>query len=161
MAAPKAEKKRKRNRKARTEGIEQLYSGCNDQADPPVSSSSSSSGDETASAPEQDHVQKRTSVSSASSVSDDTNGVRNGVSAPPQSQRVMNPNQAFEDFYLKQATKEFANDLDKLRSAADFNERSVPILIAALKQGTTCFKEEERIKIGEAALAKHESADER
>ncbi|KAK3718684.1 hypothetical protein LTR37_004901 [Vermiconidia calcicola] len=143
MAAPKIEKKRKRNRKARTE----------------VSSSSSSSGDETASASEQGTVQKRTSVSSASSASDDTNGVLNGVSAPPQSQRVVNPNQAFEDFYLKQATKEFANDLDKLRSAADFNDRSVPILVAALKQGTTCFKEEERIKIGEAALAKPGGAD--
>ena len=51
---------------------------------------------------------------------------------------------------MKQATKEFANDLDKLRSAGDFNERSVPILIAALKQGTVCFSGEERVKIGKA-----------
>ncbi|KAK3630836.1 hypothetical protein LTR56_017253 [Elasticomyces elasticus] len=64
---------------------------------------------------------------------------------------VANPEQAFEDFYLKQATKEFANDLDKLRAAGDFNAtKSVPLLVAALRQGTACFGKDERKKIGAA-----------
>ena len=55
----------------------------------------------------------------------------------------------FEDFYLRQATREFANDLDKLRSAGDFNAKSVPLLISALKQGTGCFSVDERKKVAE------------
>lgn len=54
---------------------------------------------------------------------------------------------------MRQATKEFANDLDKLRSAGDFNDRSVSMLVDALKQGTRCFGEEERARAGRA-LAK-------
>ena len=73
------------------------------------------------------------------------------ASPQPQPQKPRDPEQAFEDFYLKQATKEFANDIDKLRSAPDFNERNVPILIQALRQGTACFAEGERRKIGAAA----------
>ena len=75
----------------------------------------------------------------------------NTVRLPPQRQ---NPLQASEDFYLRQATKEFANDLDKLRSASDFNpERSVPMLIRALKSGSVTFSEDERRRIGEAVAA--------
>ena len=55
---------------------------------------------------------------------------------------------AFEDFYLRQATKEFANDLDKLRNASDFNARSVPILIDALRQGKACLSQEETVRVG-------------
>ncbi|EME77793.1 uncharacterized protein MYCFIDRAFT_33384, partial [Pseudocercospora fijiensis CIRAD86] len=55
----------------------------------------------------------------------------------------------FQAFYLRQATREFANDLDKLRSAGDFHqEKSVPLLISALKQGTACFSVEERRMVG-------------
>lgn len=51
---------------------------------------------------------------------------------------------SFTDFYLRQATKEFANDLDKLRSAGDFHgERSVAMLVRGLKAGTGCFGEGE------------------
>ena len=67
---------------------------------------------------------------------------------PKPTSRV--PEQAFDDFYLKQATMEFANDLDKLRSAPDFNERSLPLLIEALKQGKACFGMEERSKVSGA-----------
>ena len=72
---------------------------------------------------------------------------------PSQPPKETDPEKAFEDFYLRQATKEFASDLDKLRSSSDFNDRSVPMLIVALKQGTACFKPEERRKIGLAAIA--------
>lgn len=49
----------------------------------------------------------------------------------------------FETFYLQQVTQEFADDLDKLRNASDFNEKSLPVLIAALKQGAKLYSEEE------------------
>lgn len=64
----------------------------------------------------------------------------------------MSPDQAFESFYLKQATKEFSDDLDKLRSAPDFKAGSVPILIEALRQGTATFGVEERERVGGAAV---------
>ena len=71
---------------------------------------------------------------------------------PTQERRPVDSEKAFEDFYLKQATKEFANDIDKLRSAPDFNERHVPVLIRALRQGTACFSREERVRVGDAAI---------
>ncbi|KAI4176199.1 MAG: hypothetical protein LQ346_007936 [Caloplaca aetnensis] len=53
----------------------------------------------------------------------------------------------FESFYLKQVTAEFADDLDKLRrNASDFNEKSVPILIDALKATADVYSEEEKAK---------------
>ena len=50
----------------------------------------------------------------------------------------------FESLFLRQATKEFADDIDKLRKAGDFTDKSVPILVDALKQGASLFNEEER-----------------
>lgn len=69
----------------------------------------------------------------------------NTPATPPKS---TDPEKAFDDFYLKQATKEFSSDLDKLRSASDFNERSVPMIVAALKQGRACFSAEDRGRVG-------------
>lgn len=51
---------------------------------------------------------------------------------------------SFEDFYLKQITKEFADDIDIIRQASDFKESSLTVLVAALKQGATIYTEEER-----------------
>jgi ribosome assembly protein 3 len=60
----------------------------------------------------------------------------------------VDPAQAFDEFYLRQLTKEFANELDQLRSATDFRaDKSVPLLIAALRQGSACFTSEEKRKI--------------
>ncbi|KAI4252925.1 MAG: hypothetical protein LQ352_003997 [Teloschistes flavicans] len=53
----------------------------------------------------------------------------------------------FESFYLKQITAEFADDLDKLRNAPDFNEKSVPLLIDALKLAARNYSEEEKAKV--------------
>lgn len=72
---------------------------------------------------------------------------------PVFTKRVANPEQAFEDFYLRQVTKEFGNDLEKLRNASDFQARSVDVLVEALRQGTSCFSKEDRAKIGSAASA--------
>jgi len=65
---------------------------------------------------------------------------------------VTDADEAFTDFYLKQATKEFSDDLDKLRAAPDFKANSLDILIDALKQGQACFEKEEREKIGRSLL---------
>lgn len=79
-----------------------------------------------------------------------------GPSAGPAKSSVpapTEPEEAFESFYLRQATREFADDLEKLRAASDFKEgRSVQLLVEALKQGAACFGTSEREKIGRAAL---------
>lgn len=69
---------------------------------------------------------------------------------PVFTKRNVDPEKNFEELYLRQATKEFANDLEKLRNASDFKDKSVPMLVDALKQGTACFSREEREKIGKA-----------
>lgn len=51
---------------------------------------------------------------------------------------------SFEDFYLQQITHEFADDLDKIRKASDFKEGSLPVLVAALKQGASIYTDKER-----------------
>ncbi|KAL8718891.1 MAG: hypothetical protein Q9225_004037 [Loekoesia sp. 1 TL-2023] len=53
----------------------------------------------------------------------------------------------FESFYLKKVTAEFADDLDKLRAASDFNEKSLPILIDALKGTAGVYSEEDKAKV--------------
>ncbi|TLS23141.1 uncharacterized protein PpBr36_06677 [Pyricularia pennisetigena] len=55
----------------------------------------------------------------------------------------------FEAFYLQQATKEFAEDLDKIRAADDFKNDAVPMLVHALKQGATMFAPAEQARIVE------------
>ncbi|KAL8804524.1 MAG: hypothetical protein Q9182_002532 [Xanthomendoza sp. 2 TL-2023] len=53
----------------------------------------------------------------------------------------------FEAFYLKQITTEFADDLDKLRNASDFNDKSLTILIDGLKCTARTYSEEEKAEI--------------
>lgn len=52
--------------------------------------------------------------------------------------------ETFESYFLKQMTAEFADDIDKIRNAPDFSEKSVPILVDALKQCAGNFSEEEK-----------------
>ncbi|KAI1099836.1 ribosome-assembly protein 3-domain-containing protein [Jackrogersella minutella] len=47
--------------------------------------------------------------------------------------------QEFTSYYLQQSTKEFAEDLDKVRSADDFKGDAVAMLVKSLQQGTTLF----------------------
>jgi hypothetical protein len=58
--------------------------------------------------------------------------------------------QKFAAFYLRQTTQEFADDLDKLRTASDFNDRSVELLVDSLQKGTACFAKSDRVRIGRA-----------
>lgn len=55
---------------------------------------------------------------------------------------------AFTSFYLRQMTTEFAEDLDKIRSAGDFDNKSITMLVAALQQGRSCFTKDERLSVG-------------
>lgn len=114
------------------------------------SSSESSSESEDSSSPwPQESKQTRSKNNASGSAVEHQSG--SGQTSPPaqyEMQKPKDPEQTFEEFYLKQATKEFANDIDKLRSAPDFNERHVPILVQALKQGTACFSKEEKQRIG-------------
>ena len=53
----------------------------------------------------------------------------------------------FASFYLRKITEELADELDKVRSANDFSEGSLPILIHALQQGQSIFSEEEKRRV--------------
>ncbi|CAF9907521.1 hypothetical protein IMSHALPRED_005555 [Imshaugia aleurites] len=57
------------------------------------------------------------------------------------------PTEDFESYYIKRVTAEFADDIDKLRNAPDFSEKSVPVLIQALQQGSKGFSEEEKERV--------------
>ncbi|CAL8577770.1 hypothetical protein XPA_003586 [Xanthoria parietina] len=53
----------------------------------------------------------------------------------------------FESFHLQQVTAEFADDLDKLRNASDFTDKSMPVLIEALKDTARTYSEEEKREV--------------
>jgi len=53
----------------------------------------------------------------------------------------------FNSYYLQRATKEFAEDLDKVRNADDFKNDGIAMLIHALQQGTAMFSEEDQRRI--------------
>ena len=72
----------------------------------------------------------------------------------PKSEETTHNADSFEDFYLQQITREFADDIDKIRTAGDFTEKSLPVLVAALKQGATIYTEEERRDWGAGAMIK-------
>lgn len=66
---------------------------------------------------------------------------------------------AFKEWYLAQLTREFADDLDKLRSAPDWREStatsngSLEILMHFLEQKVSTFDKEDRIRIGKGLMA--------
>lgn len=71
---------------------------------------------------------------------------------PPRHIKDSDAEEAFTSFYLRKVTTELAEDLDKLRSAQDFIEKSIPMLVDALKQGRSCFTKDERVSIGRSAV---------
>ncbi len=64
----------------------------------------------------------------------------------------------FTAYYLQRATKEFAEDLDKVRVADDFKSDAIPLLVHALQQGTALFSPEDQRKIVTAEPANGQSA---
>jgi len=58
-------------------------------------------------------------------------------------------NAKFEEYYMRLITTEFGDDLNALRQAKDFGDKSLPMLVRALRQGVNIFdKEERRVVIG-------------
>ncbi|EPS39127.1 hypothetical protein H072_7038 [Dactylellina haptotyla CBS 200.50] len=49
----------------------------------------------------------------------------------------------FEEYYLKKLTEEFGDDLNSVRQSKDFTDRSLPVLVRALKGGVKGFSEDE------------------
>ncbi|KAI9788646.1 MAG: hypothetical protein M1816_006792 [Peltula sp. TS41687] len=58
--------------------------------------------------------------------------------------------EAFQSYYLRKITAELSDELDSLRSAQDFTDASLPMLMAALKQGVDCFSMVEQKAVVEA-----------
>lgn len=54
---------------------------------------------------------------------------------------------AFTRFYMQRVTVEFADDLDRIRGAGDFQDTTLTTLIDALQQGTSIFSIEEQRRI--------------
>jgi len=53
----------------------------------------------------------------------------------------------FQAIYLERVTQEFANELDRIRTADDFRPDSVPVLVAALQQGAALYSPEQQARI--------------
>jgi ribosome assembly protein 3 len=53
----------------------------------------------------------------------------------------------FQEYYMTYITREHADDLETLRSAPDFTDRSLPLLIRALRSGVDIFNKEEKATI--------------
>ncbi|CAD0011000.1 unnamed protein product [Aureobasidium pullulans] len=142
----KADKpKRLRKRKARTE--------VSDSSD----SSDSSSSSESESSDSEPEPKKKTVVKTkakAKSPSRSSSPEEDQTIAPSGPQVAESEAEdAFTSFYLRQMTTEFAEDLDKIRSAGDFNDKSLGLLISALKQGRECFDRHDRLAVGKAIVA--------
>lgn len=76
---------------------------------------------------------------------------------PSQLRDLQDPQAAarFEEYYMHLITAEFGDDLDSLRQSKDFSEKSLPMLVRALKQGVNIFEPEEmRVAIGGGGGAK-------
>jgi ribosome assembly protein 3 len=82
------------------------------------------------------------------------------MSASQKKQTDKDVDAAFTSYYLQRATQEFAEDLDKVRSADDFKSDSVAMLVHALQQGTSLFSADEKRKIVSAAADADEGSDE-
>ncbi|KAA8909790.1 ribosome-assembly protein 3-domain-containing protein [Sphaerosporella brunnea] len=58
----------------------------------------------------------------------------------------------FEEYYMRLLTTEFGDDLNSVRMSKDFSDKSLPMLVRALKQGVNIFDaDEKRIAVGGVA----------
>ncbi|OCK84395.1 hypothetical protein K432DRAFT_378608 [Lepidopterella palustris CBS 459.81] len=64
-----------------------------------------------------------------------------------EKEQARQPDEDFTSFYLRKVTLELADDLDKVRQSGDFNDRSLPMLVHALKQGESIFSREEKARV--------------
>jgi ribosome assembly protein 3 len=71
--------------------------------------------------------------------------------APAKSDVEAEVEDVFGNIYLKRVVAELTDDLDKVREANDFSNRSMPMLIHALRQGSSVYSAEERRRVVSAA----------
>lgn len=57
---------------------------------------------------------------------------------------------AFTTYYTRQATEEFAEDIDRVRGAEDFKDDALALLVVALQQGAGMFSVEEQRRVVQA-----------
>lgn len=118
----------------------------------PDAPNSKKNNDDTTSAENSDVSSDESSVSDtdvASGASGNSTVAPNGTVATEQAAQ-----EAFTAHYMATLATEFAEDLDKIRSARDFKgEASLEILLDALRQGTTSYSADERARIGREVLA--------
>lgn len=112
------------------------------------SSEASSDSDSSTSEPEAKNVSKNAGSIAKARESASPSPAGETSALPSQASKA-DAEQSFESFYLRQAAKEFSDDLDKLRGASDFKgQSSVELLVGALKQGGACFSGDERKRVG-------------
>ncbi|KAI9823647.1 MAG: hypothetical protein M1819_001160 [Sarea resinae] len=78
--------------------------------------------------------------------------------SPTKSSALLPSNEAdissqFSAYYMRLATTEFADDLNSIRAAGDFDDAAVPVLVRALRQGASIFSAEEKRRVLAAASA--------
>ncbi|KAF2177388.1 hypothetical protein K469DRAFT_376337 [Zopfia rhizophila CBS 207.26] len=96
--------------------------------------------------------EKKKSKSNANSETPEVNGdVSMAVPEEGQSPAPPCQDEDFTSLYLRKVTAELADDLDKVREANDFTNRSMPMLIHALRQGESIFGVEEKRRIVSAS----------
>lgn len=66
------------------------------------------------------------------------------IPAPLRKLNASTVEKEFEDYYLKKLTEEFGDDLNSVRQSKDFNEKSLPMLVRALKSGAKGFDEADK-----------------
>lgn len=76
------------------------------------------------------------------------------ISAPVPA-KVKAPQKDLEEFssiYLKKITSELADDLVKVRDAQDFKASSLPMLVHALRQGSSIYSADEKKRVVNATI---------
>ncbi|KAG9676152.1 hypothetical protein KCU99_g4163, partial [Aureobasidium melanogenum] len=145
--------KRLRKRKARTEVSDSSDSSSSDSSSSSESDSSDSETTPNKQVVSKSKVKTKTVAKSPSrSLSPEEDQTITASTDGPQVGDA-EAEDAFTSFYLRQMTTEFAEDLDKIRSAGDFNDKSLGLLISALKQGRECFDRQDRLAVGKAIVA--------
>lgn len=83
----------------------------------------------------------------AQSPSTSPSPVAASVSRAAQIKTTQKDPEEFSAVYLKKVTTELADDLLKVRDAQDFKASSLPMLVHALRQGSSIYSAEEKRRI--------------
>ncbi|KAH8146037.1 uncharacterized protein LAJ45_09959 [Morchella importuna] len=154
-----ADKKRKRRKKARTDVSSDSDSSSSSSEDEvmvkkTVGRKADASMDDAAVAP----ASVPAMIEDEESDHDDDEAAESTVAGKPSEKSGQIPLQLrdfrdsqadakFEDYYMRLVTEEFGDDINNFRSAKDFGDKSLPLLIKALKQGINIFSADEKMTV--------------